>query len=102
MSINSIVCMGVCGCGKTTVAKLLAERLNFIFIEGDSFHSATNIEKMKQAIPLTDEDRAGWLEAISVKTIIIKIHYVYVVSIIYFLDNKRRNYLNVNKVTKRS
>jgi gluconokinase len=69
--------MGVCGCGKSTVAKLLADRLNFTFIEGDTFHPASNIEKMKQAIPLTDEDRAGWLEAISVKTIVIKIYHVF-------------------------
>ena len=67
MPIDSIVCMGVCGCGKSTVAKLLAERLNFTFIEGDTFHPPSNIEKMKQAIPLTDEDRTGWLESISVK-----------------------------------
>ncbi|MGZ3939158.1 MAG: shikimate kinase, partial [Flavisolibacter sp.] len=52
-----IVVMGVTGCGKTTVGKLLAARLSLPFIEGDSFHPKENILKMSSGIPLTDEDR---------------------------------------------
>lgn len=56
-----VVVMGVCGCGKSTVGKLLAERLNLPFLEGDEFHPESNVNKMAQGIPLTDEDRSPWL-----------------------------------------
>jgi gluconokinase len=59
-----IVVMGVAGSGKSTAGMLLAERLGAAFIEGDSFHSASNIEKMAAGIPLTDDDRWPWLEAV--------------------------------------
>lgn len=57
--------MGVSGCGKTTVAGLLARRLGWQLAEADEFHSAANIAKMKGGIPLTDDDRWPWLEAIA-------------------------------------
>ncbi|MEP7068435.1 MAG: gluconokinase [Usitatibacter sp.] len=60
-----IVVMGVSGCGKTTVARLLAERLGWSFAEADEFHSAANVEKMRGGTPLTDEDRWPWLAAIA-------------------------------------
>lgn len=56
--------MGVTGCGKTTVAEALAVALGADFIEGDALHPAENVEKMSRGEPLTDEDRAGWLESI--------------------------------------
>jgi gluconokinase len=59
-----IVC-GVAGAGKTTVGKLLAQDLGWQFYDADSFHSAANIEKMKNGIPLTDEDRQPWLERLA-------------------------------------
>ncbi|MDH6267420.1 gluconokinase [Rhizobium sp. SG_E_25_P2] len=56
--------MGVSGCGKTTIAEALAEALDADFIEGDALHPAENVEKMSRGEPLTDDDRAGWLESI--------------------------------------
>ena len=55
-----IVLMGVSGCGKSTVGKLLAHRLGWQFLEGDDFHPATNIEKMAGGVPLSDSDRGPW------------------------------------------
>ena len=60
-----VVVMGVSGCGKSTVASMLAHRLNWIFEEGDWFHPPSNIEKMHSGEPLTDEDRWPWLEGIA-------------------------------------
>ena len=59
-----VVIMGVAGSGKTTVGELLARSLGWTFFEGDSFHPASNIEKMSHGSPLTDADRWPWLERI--------------------------------------
>ena len=56
--------MGVAGSGKTAVGKGVATRLNWLFLDADVFHPAANIEKMKQGIPLNDEDRTPWLLAL--------------------------------------
>jgi len=57
-----VVVFGVSGAGKTTVGKLLAQQMRWHFYEADDFHSRENIEKMRQGVPLTDEDRWPWLE----------------------------------------
>lgn len=59
--------MGVSGSGKSTIATLLADRLGWIFVEGDDLHPATNVAKMAEGTPLTDEDRAPWLETIATR-----------------------------------
>jgi gluconokinase len=59
-----ILVMGVTGSGKTTVGKLLAQRLKCNFLDADDFHSAANREKMHHGIPLSDADRAPWLAAL--------------------------------------
>jgi len=55
------IVMGVSGCGKTAVGKLLADRIAFPFHDADDFHSAESMEKMKSGRPLTDDDRIPWL-----------------------------------------
>jgi gluconokinase len=60
-----IVVMGVTGCGKTTVGRLLARRLDVPYLEADDFHPAANVAKMQAGIPLTDADRQPWLAAIA-------------------------------------
>jgi gluconokinase len=54
----------VTGAGKTTVGKLLAQRLGWQFLDADDFHPPANIEKMKHGIALNDADREPWLAAI--------------------------------------
>ena len=61
---KAIVVMGVSGCGKTSVAEGIAAALRVGFIEGDLLHPAANVEKMSRGVPLTDEDRWPWLDAI--------------------------------------
>ena len=57
--------MGVSGCGKTTVAAILASRLGWRFEEGDALHPQANIEKMAAGHPLTDADRWPWLAKVA-------------------------------------
>ncbi len=57
--------MGVSGCGKTTLGRMTAEALGVPFYEGDDYHPQENVDKMSRGIPLNDEDRDGWLEALS-------------------------------------
>lgn len=59
-----IVVAGVSGSGKSTIGKLLAERLGCDFADADDFHPPENIAKMESGIPLDDADRAGWLDAL--------------------------------------
>jgi gluconokinase len=57
-----VVVMGVAGCGKSAVGRQIAQRLGLPLVEGDEFHPPRNIEKMRQGLPLDDQDRAGWLD----------------------------------------
>lgn len=59
-----VVLMGVSGSGKSTLAAELVKRTGWAFAEGDDYHSEANREKMKAGIPLTDEDRTPWLDAL--------------------------------------
>ncbi|HWB46950.1 MAG TPA: gluconokinase [Hyphomicrobiaceae bacterium] len=59
-----IVLMGVSGSGKTTLGTRMAKKLGVDFTEGDSFHSAENVSKMRAGVPLDDSDRWPWLMAL--------------------------------------
>lgn len=59
-----IVLFGVSGAGKTTVGQLLSAQLGWEFADADDYHSAENIQKMTKGIPLTDAERAPWLETL--------------------------------------
>ncbi|KAF1936310.1 carbohydrate kinase [Clathrospora elynae] len=56
-----LIVTGPAGCGKSTVARYLADRYGFDYIEGDEFHPQANIDKMAAGIPLDDIDRWDWL-----------------------------------------
>jgi gluconokinase len=64
-SVHALIVMGVAGSGKTTIAEALAARLGWRFEDGDTFHPANNVEKMRSGRALTDEDRWPWLRAIA-------------------------------------
>jgi gluconokinase len=61
----ALVVMGVSGSGKSTIGDKLAERLGWVYEDGDKFHPASNVAKMSAGLPLTDEDRWPWLQAIA-------------------------------------
>jgi gluconokinase len=62
-----VVVMGVAGCGKSAVGQLVATQLRLLLIEGDDFHPASNVSKMQRGEPLTDDDRADWLQTLGLE-----------------------------------
>lgn len=60
-----IFIMGVSGCGKTTVGRILSEQTGIPFYDADDFHPQANIDKMSRGEALTDADRASWLQTLS-------------------------------------
>jgi gluconokinase len=57
-----VILMGVAGSGKTTVGRRLAESIGWSFEDADDYHDASSLEKIRRGDPLTDFDRAPWLE----------------------------------------
>ena len=60
-----LVVMGVAGCGKSSLGQWCARALGVPLLEGDDFHSAGNVAKMRGGIPLSDDDRAAWLDTLA-------------------------------------
>jgi gluconokinase len=65
MNPSVLILMGVSGCGKSTIAGILASRLGWRFEEGDALHPQVNIEKLAAGHPLTDADRWPWLAKVA-------------------------------------
>lgn len=61
----TILVMGVAGSGKTTLAAALAEHLGLARLDADDLHPPANVAKMAAGIPLDDNDRAPWLDAVA-------------------------------------
>jgi gluconokinase len=59
--------MGVAGSGKSLIGAAFARALGVDFVEGDDYHPAENVKRMARGIPLTDDDRAGWLRALAMR-----------------------------------
>lgn len=57
--------MGVTGCGKSTVGAQLGLDLDAPFRDGDDLHSEASVAKMSAGVPLTDEDRWPWIDAVA-------------------------------------
>lgn len=62
MADRPILVMGICGVGKSTIARAIADRLGGTFIEADRFHDPESIARMASGQPLTDDMRWGWLD----------------------------------------
>lgn len=67
MNRNLYVVMGITGSGKSTVGAKLAQALGVDFVEGDDYHPLENVKRMASGIPLTDDDRAGWLRGLAIR-----------------------------------
>src|SRR5260370_11858288 len=61
----TVVIMGVCGCGKTTIGRALADELGWEFLDADEYHPEANVAKMAAGAALTDDDRWPWLDRLS-------------------------------------
>lgn len=66
------VIMGVAGSGKSVIGAMLGRALDVMFVDGDDLHPEENVKRMAAGIPLTDEDRHGWLLAIAVRLQVAK------------------------------
>lgn len=60
-----LVVMGVAGCGKSSLGQVCAAHLGLPLLEGDDFHSSSNVNKMRSGVPLSDDDRQTWLDTLA-------------------------------------
>lgn len=65
MHTGLYVIMGVSGSGKSLIGSMLAQELDVEFVEGDDLHPPENVKRMAAGIPLTDDNRRGWLAQIA-------------------------------------
>jgi len=92
-----IILIGPMGCGKTTIGRMLAEKLDGEFDDGDDFHPPENIAKMKHGTPLTDGDRAGWLKILAERVEHKRVQNRHFVLACSALKQKYRDILGINQ-----
>lgn len=93
--------MGTAGCGKSRIGSALATALDVPFIEGDAFHPPENIAQMAAGIPLTDDNRAGWLRALAEQLRIARVNNAGVVLTCSALKRRYRDVLRTGDDTIR-
>lgn len=69
---RTIIIMGVSGCGKSLIGRMLADSVGGMFEDADAFHPAENISKMSASIPLTDEDRMPWFAILRARIVAMR------------------------------
>ena len=72
MHTRLYVVMGVSGSGKSLIGAMLGRALDIAFVDGDDLHPQENVQRMAAGIPLTDDDRHGWLVAIAARLRVAK------------------------------
>lgn len=92
---NTLIVMGVAGCGKTTIGKRLAKRIECAFVDADDHHPAENVEKMSSGVPLSDDDRWPWLDAVRDAVTAIRQQHSQVVVACSALKQAYRDYLSL-------
>jgi len=97
-----VVVYGVSGSGKTTVGRLLAEQLDWVFLDADDFHPAANIDKLRSGTPLTDADRWPWLRVLAQKIVGLQAQGRSAVLACSALKRTYRTELGINESTVRS
>lgn len=66
-ALPPIVVMGVSASGKSSVGTALADRLGIPYVDADDLHPQVNVDKMAAGVPLTDDDRWPWLDAVAAR-----------------------------------
>ena len=94
--------MGPMGCGKTTIGKMLAEKLGWPFYDADDFHPGENVEKMRAGVALTDDDRELWLKKLRTDIQSWLEHGQNIVLACSALKQAYREALGVNQTTVRT
>jgi carbohydrate kinase (thermoresistant glucokinase family) len=86
-----IAVMGVSGCGKTTLGQALACELGALFLDADDFHPESNVDKMREGIALTDEDREPWLARLNLE---LKVHQANAQAVVLACSALKQSYRN--------
>ncbi|WP_255328651.1 gluconokinase [Paracoccus albicereus] len=60
--MRHLVLMGVSGSGKSTVGEALSQATGLPYLDGDTLHTQANVTKMRDGLPLDDQDRMPWLD----------------------------------------
>lgn len=89
MNARPILVMGICGTGKSTVARGIADRIGGCFIEADLFHDEVSVARMRAGQPLTDDMRWGWLDRLGAALVAARRRGVLACSALGFAHRER-------------